>query len=206
MVIAERRRTCELTAELFAITYTRYQSAQISLRFVYRGVFTGGDSFVRYLGLFLYSTEWYFEPVARISAHLKLFRKILFRNILICRGSSVSSPGCRTGTRLEQSKHTPPQKYHPTAHNFLNCRGSSVVSRLGSRVFTSTLGTLLSNDQNTPRNTGRTAKPQKYFLHRPSVDHFYDQRDSKQFMSFSLRALYACYWQSLTLLKGRKTL
>ena len=112
-VFAERRRTCELTAELFAITYTRYQSAQISLRFVYRGVFTGGDSFVRYLGLFLYSTEWYFEPVARISAHLKLFRKILFRNILICRGSSVSSPGCRTGTRLEQSKHTTPKNTIP---------------------------------------------------------------------------------------------
>ena len=161
-----------MTAELFAITYTRYQSAQISLRFVYRGVFTGGDSFVRYLGLFLYSTEWYFEPVARISAHLKLFRKILFRNILICRGSSVSSPGISHRDSPRTIKI-----YHPTkiaSHNFVNCRGSSVVRRLGSRVFTSTLGTLLSNDQNTPRNTGRTAKPQKYFLHRLSGDHMYD--------------------------------
>ena len=66
----------------------------------------GSDSFVRYLGLFLYSTEWYLEPVARISANLKLFRKILFRNILICRSSSLSVPGFR--------KHTTPQKYHPT--------------------------------------------------------------------------------------------
>ena len=89
-VIAERQRTCELTAELFAITYTRYWSAQISLRFVYRGMLPGGDTFVRYLGLFLYFTEWYFEPVGRIPLHLKLSRKIPSRNVFICR-SSVSS-------------------------------------------------------------------------------------------------------------------
>ena len=100
-----------MTAELFAITYTRYQSAQISLRFVYRGVFTGGDSFVRYLGLFLYSTEWYFEPVARISAHLKLFRKILFRNILIC-CSRVVAPGLVSNNQnTPLHKNTNPQLF-----------------------------------------------------------------------------------------------
>ena len=50
----------------------------------------GGDTFLRYLGLFLYFTEWYFEPVGRIPLHLKLSRKIPSRNVLICR-SSVSS-------------------------------------------------------------------------------------------------------------------
>ena len=68
-LIAERRRTCELTAELFAITYTRFQSAQNSLKFVYRGVFPGGILFVRYLDRIVYFAEWYLKPVARISPH-----------------------------------------------------------------------------------------------------------------------------------------
>ena len=74
--IAERRRTCELTAELFAITYPRNKSVQISLRFVYRRVVPWNDKFRRKSGLILYFTESYFDRIARISAHLKVFRKI----------------------------------------------------------------------------------------------------------------------------------
>ena len=67
---------CELTAELFAITYTRNKPVQISLRFVYGGVVPWNDKFTRKLGLILYFTESYFDRIARISAHLKVFRKI----------------------------------------------------------------------------------------------------------------------------------
>ena len=48
---------CELKAELFAITYTRYQFAQISLKFVYGGALPGNITFTRKLGPFVYFTE-----------------------------------------------------------------------------------------------------------------------------------------------------
>ena len=157
----------------------------------------GGDTFVRYLGLFLYFTEWYFEPVGRISRHLKLFRKIPSRNVLICR-SSVSSLGMSHRPRLcTLSKHTTPQKI--AFRNFFICRGSSVVCRVTGLHFHS----ILERSKHTQKY--RQIWPKNFFLHRPSGNHIYDQRDSKQFTSFSHRALYAYHWQSLTLSSGRKT-
>ena len=67
---------CELKAELFAITYTRYQSVQISLKFVYGGTLPTSVEFTRTWGSFVHFTEWHFEAVGRISSDLQVFRKI----------------------------------------------------------------------------------------------------------------------------------
>ena len=141
----------------------------------------GGDTFVRYLGLFLYFTEWYFDPVGRISPHLKLFRKIPSRNVLICR-SSVSSLGMSHRPRLcTLSKHTTPQKI--AFRNFLICRGSSVVCRVTGLHSHSTLE--------------RSKHTLKYRQNRKAAKIFFAPairfmgRESKQRVLYT--ELFACY-------------
>ena len=134
----------------------------------------GGDTFVRYLGLFLYFTEWYFDPVGRISPHLKLFRKIPSRNVLICR-SSLSSLG--------MSPLLASLPYQNTFRNFLICRGSSVVCRVTGLHFHSILE--------------RSKHTQKYRQNRKAAKIFFAPairfmgRESKQRVLYT--ELFACY-------------